>query len=627
MTYTIKNFKFLNRLTLPVIIGMFAILSSFSQQRPHEVEWPRINGSNSSTLDISKVELNDSNTVLHVNANFRPHYWIRIASDSYLMADGKKYAMTGTEGIDADKEFWMPESGHADFKLIFEPIPFSTEKFDFIEGDSKGAFRLWDVDLTGKEAERYPEGLPKSLKQKFTDGKMPDMVFESGTTTIKFHLLPYRKELADGVCMYVNSIDGRQEEYPLEFDDEGNATVIFDQYGTAQAFVINRFGISYAGLTLLPGETVDCYLDTRLSGIQAMQQREGFNSQVYSQALHNGHYVNYDRMRDQVSHYYGLNLYTGELADYRMTGEQYKEMVRSKYLSNSDSISHADLPQMEKEYHQLNLNNDVLKAIVGYRFFLEHNYRHVKQDWRTPVPEDSIVARLTDSDFAEVVGWIDTTDPRLLIISNAVGLTDWNAYGAKGDLSKSIKLFREMADKALKQQLKQEDLDSLKTLSNGFFAIACDSINQRTAREFARLRQKATVAETPDVADDKVFDAIIAPHKGKVVVVDLWNTWCGPCRAALKENEPLKSAELANDDIVWIYIADESSDPVKYLDMITEIKGIHYKLTESQKNALKKRFNVDGIPYYIIVDRQGKAEGRPDLREHSKYIETIKSKL
>ena len=282
---------------------------------------------------------------------------------------------------------------------------------------------------------------------------------------------------------------------------------------------------------------------------------------------------------------------------------------------------------MEKEYHQLNLNNDVLKAIVGYRFFLEHNYRHVKQDWRTPVPEDSIVARLTDSDFAEVVGWIDTTDPRLLIISNAVGLTDWNAYGAKGDLSKSIKLFREMADKALKQQLKQEDLDSLKTLSNGFFAIACDSINQRTAREFARLRQKATVAETPDVADDKVFDAIIAPHKGKVVVVDLWNTWCGPCRAALKENEPLKSAELANDDIVWIYIADESSDPVKYLDMITEIKGIHYKLTESQKNALKKRFNVDGIPYYIIVDRQGKAEGRPDLREHSKYIETIKSKL
>lgn len=226
MTYTIKNFKFLNRLTLPVIIGMFAILSSFSQQRPHEVEWPLINGSNSSTLDISKVELNDSNTVLHVNANFTPHYWIRIASDSYLMANGKKYAMTGTEGIDADKEFWMPESGHADFKLIFEPLPFSTEKFDFIEGNAKGAFRLWDVDLTGKEAERYPEGLPESLKQEFTDGKMPDMVFESGTTTIKFHLLPYRKELADGVCMYVNSIDGRQEEYPLEFDDEGNATVI-----------------------------------------------------------------------------------------------------------------------------------------------------------------------------------------------------------------------------------------------------------------------------------------------------------------------------------------------------------------------------------------------------------------
>ena len=42
----------------------------------------------------------------------------------------------------------------------------------------------------------------------------------------------------------------------------------------------------------------------------------------------------------------------------------------------------------------------------------------------------------------------------------------------------------------------------------------------------------------------ELFDAIIAPYRGKVVLVDFWNTWCGPCRMALKAIEPAKEDEL-----------------------------------------------------------------------------------
>ena len=102
---------------------------------------------------------------------------------------------------------------------------------------------------------------------------------------------------------------------------------------------------------------------------------------------------------------------------------------------------------------------------------------------------------------------------------------------------------------------------------------------------------------------EQLFEEIIGKHKGKVVLVDLWNTWCGPCRGAIAHNEPLKTGELADDDIVWIYIADESSDVNKYADMIKDIKGEHYLVNAQQIQAIRNAFDVDGIPFYILVDR------------------------
>lgn len=115
------------------------------------VENPFIESANTMTLDIAKVELSDTATVLYTDAYFRPHYWIKISSESYLQADGKKYALKGTQGIEADSLFWMPETGEASFRLSFEPLPRDTRSFDFIESDCDECFKLFGIDLTGKQ--------------------------------------------------------------------------------------------------------------------------------------------------------------------------------------------------------------------------------------------------------------------------------------------------------------------------------------------------------------------------------------------------------------------------------------------------------------------------------------------
>ena len=134
------------------------------------------------------------------------------------------------------------------------------------------------------------------------------------------------------------------------------------------------------------------------------------------------------------------------------------------------------------------------------------------------------------------------------------------------------------------------------------------------ARSWSRWKD-VRIETTPEVAVDKLFDAIVAPYKGKVVFVDFWNTWCGPCRASIKANEPLKSGELKSDDLVWIYIANETSPLVAYKTSIAKIAGKHYRLDDAQWKYLCEKFQIDGIPSYVLVDRDGSYKLRNDFRD------------
>ena len=112
------------------------------------------------------------------------------------------------------------------------------------------------------------------------------------------------------------------------------------------------------------------------------------------------------------------------------------------------------------------------------------------------------------------------------------------------------------------------------------------------------------INEAGEVANEDLFASIISKHRGKVVLIDFWATWCGPCVAGHKSMRPMK-AELADKDIVYVYIAGENSPKERWEQMTPEIHGEHYRLTHEQWDYLWKTFNISGIPTYFIHDRDG----------------------
>ena len=623
--------------------GVLTLLAWLASCGPNNktVEYPLIETANTNALDIAKVELTDSATILHTDAYYRPHNWIRISSESYLQAGGKRYMLTGAEGITPDSLFWMPESGEASFTLRFEPLPSGTPSFDFIESDCEDCFKLFGIDLTGKKTFDTPDEVPEDLRQADGDTAVPDPIFKTGTTTVNVHFLHYRPELGKEANLYVNTLFGTQQPYTATIDPEtGKASFSFLQCGTAKAAVV--LNNSAAGSAwLAPGETTELYVDMRALGYYLSLRREEKKKTTYPapfQRLYSsGTYANLNNIDNQLdnSPYYGMDLFTGEFADYRMTSAEYAAHVVDTYKTLEDSIARSNLSPLKKEMKLLALRQDALSAMAQGNYLREHNYRYTNRQWDYNFKVEGIEP-LKPEDAKAICQLFDINDPKLLMGENVLDYVsaacsssfDWpQLAGIQKGLVKDLRQIAGYPAKAENVALTDADFAQMKAMDNPFSLEEFPLMQKKAKDELAAVEAKSKVETTPDVPKERLFDALIAPHKGKVVLVDFWNTWCGPCRAAIQANEPLKSSSLKSDDLVWIYIANETSPIVKYKTMIPDIQGLHYRLNQEQWDYLCDKFKIDGIPSYVLVDKSGTYKLRNDFRNHKLMEETLKEEL
>ena len=155
--------------------------------------------------------------------------------------------------------------------------------------------------------------------------------------------------------------------------------------------------------------------------------------------------------------------------------------------------------------------------------------------------------------------------------------------------------------------IKPQQASFLKSEINcDFIQDYINSYNTAKIAEIEANKQKSLFSrnEVPQTEVVKVFDAIVSKYKGNVVYVDFWATWCGPCRNSIKNQQDMKN-ELSDKPIKFIYITDQSSPEQVYNNMIPNIKGEHYRVSQDDWNYLSKKFNITAIPHYAIVNKNG----------------------
>ena len=106
-----------------------------------------------------------------------------------------------------------------------------------------------------------------------------------------------------------------------------------------------------------------------------------------------------------------------------------------------------------------------------------------------------------------------------------------------------------------------------------------------------------------------IIDKIVEPYRGKIVYLDIWGTWCSPCKRKLSESHKLK-AELEGYDIVYLYLANSSPEK-SWKNVIaeynlTEPNCVHYNLPADQQHAVEQYVGLTGYPTYRLFDKQGR---------------------
>lgn len=149
----------------------------------------------------------------------------------------------------------------------------------------------------------------------------------------------------------------------------------------------------------------------------------------------------------------------------------------------------------------------------------------------------------------------------------------------------------------------------------------CDTLLPATAEPYLRQvleKRYAEVCLPPVYAPRELADGpgadiirrIIAPYRGRYVLVDFWGTTCSPCRQAIERSAEMRMACKDGPDVVFVYLTGTTDSPSEqaYADYVEKhLAGWpSHRLPQDEYNYLCELFRIHGIPHYAVFDRKGR---------------------
>jgi cytochrome c biogenesis protein CcmG, thiol:disulfide interchange protein DsbE len=97
--------------------------------------------------------------------------------------------------------------------------------------------------------------------------------------------------------------------------------------------------------------------------------------------------------------------------------------------------------------------------------------------------------------------------------------------------------------------------------------------------------------------------ASLADYRGKVVLLNVWATWCAPCRIEMPSLERLH-AKLAGPDFAVVAVSIDDGDASSVMNFVREL-GLGFDILQDKDGAIQRIYQTTGVPESFVIDRDG----------------------
>lgn len=413
---------------------------------------------------------------------------------------------------------------------------------------------------------------------------------------------------------------GKPLEMRATTDDSGDFTLIFP---IERRWPLDlTYSNSNLNIIISPGDSF--HIDARLKDSVWVYELSGKGSEETQLNFNN--YYEFDRMRMED---FQILVKTADLSGYTTT--------MKNWVDEYDKVLKSNLKETKAD-KELKKRAEALRDIKLANYFLIYGKYHKDiGDSSFKYPEEWVKV-IEDKSLREL-DYVPSSEYQNFLLLYLTQMGPEQKANPCETMQAYLNFSNSKFSKASKDEINARLL--MEAMSNGCFKAVKEEYNQyltyTSVNDYsAVLKQKAFEVDElseGDMAPDFVFlDKEGNKHslkdlRGKVIYLDFWATWCGPCIRSMKSSGPLKEAFKDNENVAFVYLSTDRD--------VNKWKS-HYITNGGDKNhwhvgpsgqEVSLAYKVFSIPRYVIIDKEGKIVNPNAPRPYDPSLPEVLTKL